>query len=461
MGWADAPEVPDWQKAPEVKPYDMKSSGVTGSDISTDSLSNKALRAAHDITRSVGLAGRTIMNAPMALPLAAMDAGVGSRNLLTGSNYDSATKMWEDSQDQAGVLKPQTTGEKVSDFIGQMLIGSKLPAPEINNPAPPGFGAVQIPPALMTSQKAGYVVPPSTTNPTVINKILESFGGKIATAQDAASKNADISNTLAKRAIGLSEDAPLTEGAIDAVRKEAGAAYKAVSNLGELDATGASLPKDVVTNTLRSPLLQGEKKTVDAGELVRAWKQVNSDSSAYYKAYARDANPETLAKASSAKGAASKIANFLDEKLTETGNTELLDQLKSARQLIAKTYSVEKAFNPATGNVNATKLAQQLTKGAPLSGELKIAAQFGQAFPKAAQAITDSGSVRNTDVLAGAGAAALDHDPKWLLYPFARMAARKLMLSPMGQKLAVPSAPANLTGTANATAQAISNALRQ
>jgi hypothetical protein len=106
---------------------------------------------------------------------------------------------------------------------------------------------------------------------------------------------------------------------------------------------------------------------------------------------------------------------------------------------MAKTFTVEKALNPQTGSVSAAQLASQLAKGKPLTGPLRAAAQFGQAFPAVAKPLMDSGSVRNTDVALGGLAAVMDKSTWPLIYPFARLGVRAGLLSPAGQTLATAS----------------------
>ena len=80
------------------------------------------------------------------------------------------------------------------------------------------------------------------------------------------------------------------------------------------------------------------------------------------------------------------------------------------------------------------KLAQQIAKGKPLSGDLRTAGQFAQAFPKASREILDSGSVRNTDLIVGGGTAAVTGQPWYLGYPMLRAAARNFVLSKAAQE---------------------------
>lgn len=102
-------------------------------------------------------------------------------------------------------------------------------------------GAPQLNPVkaatLAEGQAAGYVVPPSSVNPSFLNNRLESIAGKAAVGQEAAKRNQDVTNALVRRELGLPDNAPLTEKTLESVRKDAGKIYDQVSKLvpgGEL-----------------------------------------------------------------------------------------------------------------------------------------------------------------------------------------------------------------------------------
>lgn len=290
---------------------------------------------------------------------------------------------------------------------------------------------------LAAAQEAGYVVTPSQAGAGgVINGALESLGGKIKTQQAASVRNQEVTNNLARQALGLPKDAPITAEALDAIRAEAGKAYQAVAGLGKLDATRASLPSTVAVEEGISPLLAGKTKSVDASELVRAWKQANADATAYFRAYGRDANPETLAKAKAAGDMAKQIDDFIGGQLLSMQRGDLGKALKEARVRIAKTYSVENALANQVGDVSAPKLAAQLAKGKPLSGELKSAAEFAGAFPKSAQSNVDVPAWSVLDMMGGATAGASGLGPVAALFA-ARPVARAAVLNPAYQKAMV------------------------
>ena len=352
----------------------------------------KAMAYPQTWARQAGLAGRAVIEGVEALPMMAMDMGVSARNMLTGSNYQMPSQMNRESLNT--VLPEARTGqEKVANFIETALAGSRLPAPQAAKQAPESF----IRPSqdllrqqtLSASQKAGYVVPPSTTNPTLSNKFAESFGGKIATAQDAALRNQAVTNTLAKQAVGLSEDAPITKGALEAVRKEAGDAYAALRGVGEVtmdDATKSSMDS-LAAKFTGSKLKDALGGGSDIPKIVQALKEEPLTGETAVDAIDSLRNLASKAYASGDKGqgkAYRALSSIIENLMEKNLSGEALKQFREARTLIAKTYSVEGALNQSTGNVVANKLASQLAKGKPLSGDLLTAAKFGGAFPKAA-----------------------------------------------------------------------------
>jgi hypothetical protein len=254
--------------------------------------------------------------------------------------------------------------------------------------------------AIQSAREAGYVIPPSQARDSAINKALEGVAGKTSVSQAASAKNQVVTNRLANETIGLAPDVQLKPEVLDAVRAEAGKAYQAVSGLGDFSVTGGvKLPAEVNVKSVLDPYTMTSSPKVDAGELVRAWKQANSDATAYYRAYGRDANPETLAKAKSAADTAKQVDKFLNDQLKKAGLDDMLSELKAARVQIAKTYSIESALNPITGNVDARKLAAQLQKGKVLSGGLETAGKFAGQFKQSAQVPEQMGSIPGFSLL--------------------------------------------------------------
>lgn len=270
-----------------------------------------------------------------------------------------------------------------------------------------------------------YVLPPTQANPSLLNRFLEGVGGKIRTQQAASTMNQETTNRLAKQAVGLRGDAPLTSEALEAVRRGAGKSYAAVSNypvplkatprykaqiekLGDDWAKAADEFPDLVNNDailkLRQALL---KEEMTPGGAIAAVRKLRFDAKSNLRAAD---SPEKLALGLAQRRAADAIDELVETNLSRAGQKKIAESYKQARVLIAKTHDVEAALNDATGNISARYLAGIMDRGAPLTGELRRVARFAQAFPKAAQNVDAIGSQPAISPLdtaaAGIGAAA-------------------------------------------------------
>lgn len=470
-----------------------------------------------DLGRQASLTGRAAINAVAAVPAMAMDLGVGARNMTEqavrkyapgvaekidsvanrigipsgpGAPYELPSREFQKSLTQAGVPEPQTFGEKITGFIQSTMLGARMPAPQISNPAPAGFkppdmaNATQIQ-TLRQAQKAGYVVPPASSNPSTMNRALEGASGKIATAQQAAVRNQAVTNQLARQALGMANDTPITPESLKALRSNAGRVYETVAKAGEIIADEqylddlAKLGQSVDEVARDFPEANvGASKEVSA--LVDSLLKEKFDSRsalAYLRllrkqasgnlSYLNSADPSKQALGMAQKEAAATLEDLIGRHLAANGSPEVAKSFEQARRLIAVSHTVENALNEATGNVAASKLGQQLAKGKPLTGELAVAAKFARAFPKAAKEVTESmPGISPLDYYGSIGAAGLFGSPHLLLLPAARMAIREALLSPYGQQAAVAGAksavtPQTLGAPASAALQATSTVLRQ
>jgi hypothetical protein len=290
---------------------------------------------------------------------------------------------------------------------------------------------------LKESIEAGYVVPPNLAEPSTINAIIESFSGKQATGQLASVRNQDVTEKLVREALGLAEDAPLTKGALEQIRKVEGGAYKAVGNL--------------------SP-----KAEMD----LEALKQARNDAQGWFNAYNRSASPADLAKAKDFRDTAEVLELQLESHAQNAGKPQLIPALRNARKQIAKTYTVERALNDATGTVNARVLGRLYEKGKPLSDGLDVVGKFASGYPAVAQAPQQMGSpaAHNlramASMLAGGGGAALLSDPAGLALgaiPFAAPAAARSIMFRSGAQQAL----ANRAAPSMSKAQLLAQLLQQ
>jgi hypothetical protein len=300
-----------------------------------------------------------------ALPFAAT-AAIPGVNTVTGGALLGAT---------SGALEPVGTGESRLKNIGiGGVAGGALTG--LGNKIASSIEQKQLANELLKSQNAtrdktiqetlnvGYKIPPAETNPSFANRTLESFAGKINTAQSLSANNQEITNKLAKQALGLPDSVSLSDEVLNNVRQQAGRAYQQIADLDP------HLAQDI------------EKLKV-----------AKNEANAYYKLYGRSAHPEDLKKAQELRNQANQIETWIEDAVTNYGQPELLNNLRNARTQIAKTYEVENALNNATGNVNARSLAKSFNKDAPLSGELATIGKFGAAFPKYTQPVEQIGTL--------------------------------------------------------------------
>jgi hypothetical protein len=276
----------------------------------------------------------------------------------------------------------------------------------------PSQGTMQ---AAKQGQEAGYVIPPTQVNPSLLNRLIEGTAGKLTTAQNASFKNQQVTNQLVAKSLGLPEDTVVTPEVLNNLRTTAGKAYENLGVTGTIktspkfnkaldeisvykDAkqaekdfpTGKTSPIVEVIDSLRSPVF-------DVRSAMSKINVLRNDADMAFKA-----GDTGLFKAN--KEAGKILENTIENYLANTKQTDLLNEFRNARQLIAKTYSVGKALNPATGTVNAAKLAEQLKAGKPLSGELKQVGEFSSAFPTATKTTEAMGSLPQISPLDVGGA---------------------------------------------------------
>jgi hypothetical protein len=283
---------------------------------------------------------------------------------------------------------------------------------------------------LQEAQKAGYTVPRSLYNPSFTSNRLESLAGKAATKQQAAAMNQDVTNTLAKQALGLPDDSALSVSTLEGIRKTASKPYQEIAAM--------------------SP---------QAGADLEALKQARNDAQGWFNAYNRSASPADLAKAKEFRTVADTLEKSLESHAVSANRPDLLPALADARKLIAKTYTVQRALNDATGDVSAPVIGRLFEKGKPLSGGLETVGKFRSAFPQVSQAGAKipAPGVSKSEALAGAllgtGGAAITGNPigaTAALLPLASHPARYLALSKAMQK-----APSYSPGITNKALQKI------
>ena len=324
--------------------------------------------------------------------------------------------------------------------------------------------------AASNARAAGYVLPPNmaSNSPGVVSQVLSGVGGRVKTQQLASVKNADVTNALVARSLGLTEDQPLTEAALEQVRRDAGTAYDAVKQApiqvipdAQFQSDVAGLNQAGAEARAEFPELVGNSgidnlvDTLSAKQQMSPAAAVDLIRSLRYKAQTNLKNytsPETLDLGRAQSQAANALETLIERNLqaAETarapigaqggGMSQLVANLQKARATIAKSYNIQDALNPVTGNVDAQKLAALSAKGAPMTGELAQIADTATAFPKAVQNLAKFGGNENLSVLDTAGtlgAAALGR-PEVMGWLLGRPLARSVMLSNLYQSRVIP-----------------------
>jgi hypothetical protein len=418
------------------------------------------------------LAGNVALLAPTAMiPGAATIPGAAAIGAATGALQPSvSTKetMTNMALGGAGGAAGQAIANKVPGLLQGRVDAAK---------ATQGANAQKFA-AARAGAKEGYVIPPADLEPGALSEAVSGLSGKIKTAQVASQRNQQVTDRLAREAIGLKAGDQLTADTLQTIRNQAATqGYAPIRSAGTVQADqqlGTALDAIVATRKGASRSFPGLGKTnmhgqpvdeivdlvdalrvkqFDAGDAIDATKVLRETADKAYRAGDRE-----LGKAS--KGAANAIEGMLERHLQVAGNPDALKAFRDARMLIAKTYTVQKGLNTETGQIAANKLAAELAKGRPLSGELKTVAQMATAFPKATQALKEAPkAVSPLDFAVATTMGASTGNPLAALMLGARPLARNALLSGTAQARSLKQAtPVPFT---QATQAALENRLAQ
>lgn len=390
-------------------------------------------------------AGNVAMLAPTAMiPGAATIPGAAIVGGVTGAAQPSTSTgetLANIGLGSAGGAAGQFVANKLPAAVNAWSQNAKQKAAEAAAANAQKFAAAQ------QGNKLGYVIPPADLNPGMVSEAVSGLSGKIKTAQVASQRNQTVTDKLARRALGLADDAELSADVLNGIRRQASAAYDGVKSVGTIQAdkqffdaldqiaatqqgAGRSFP-GLQNNGVVDLVASLKQQAFEAGDAVDATKVLREMADAAYRSGDK-------AKGKAAKSAADALEEVLDRNLQAAGNPKALQEFRDARQLIAKTYTVQKALNTETGAVNAQVLAKELGKGKPLSGELKDVAKVATAFPKATQALKEAPkAISPLDFAVATATGASTMNPLSVLMLGARPAARTALLSSPVQRAAL------------------------
>lgn len=278
-------------------------------------------------------------------------------------------------------------------------------------------------PEEQRAMAVGYKLPPATMdNPSLLSKLLGGWSGKIKSQQAASVANQEVTNAKAAAELGLAPDATLDDHVLEQVRKQAGTAYETVKKAIPNIAGDNDYLNDLVSiqtqNHNIAQYFPDLVKNDDITKLVDSLAnqphfptEVGVDTVKVLRKNAatnlRTDDPQKVWLGQAQRNAATAIENLMDRNISATGNPDAISAYRAARTTIAKSYDIEAATNPATGDVSAAKIASLSNRGRPMTDGLASVADTANAFPKATQSPSRFGGVEPFSVL-DLGAAAYE-----------------------------------------------------
>lgn len=245
---------------------------------------------------------------------------------------------------------------------------------------------------IKSAQQEGYLVTPGSVTPSMQNVLIERIAGKTRTQQEAAVRNQQVTDKLARRAVGIGENEPLTRANMQQVRKDEYAkGYEPLNKIGpvQTDAQFNQALDDVLaayTGPGRSFPGAIPQPVVDLVQNYRVGGFNSADAIAATRTLRDQAQANIRAGGDNAAvGLAQRaISNALEDQIERTlqqaGNPNaqaMLDQFRSSRQRMAISHAIEDAVIEGGGSVNARQLANDLqTRGKYFTGDLSLIAQF-------------------------------------------------------------------------------------
>lgn len=324
---------------------------------------------------------------------------------------------------------------------------------------------------IRQGQAEGYVVTPGSITPSAQNVLVERLAGKTRTQQEAASQNQQVTDRLARRAVGLGENDPLTRANMQQIRKdEYQRGYEPLNRAGAMQ-TDAQF-NNALDNVLAAYTGPGRSFPgaipQPVQDLVNSYRvgQFNSaDAVSATRTLREQANANIRAGGDNASvGLAQRaISNALEDQIERSlqaannpNAQAMLDQFRASRQRMAVSHAVEDAIMEGGGSVNARQLANDLqTRNRYFSGDLDLIARFANIarpvmVPPGTMGTPGAGSVLGAGLGSGAGAGTAmlmglgpgGTSTAAMLGAAApsvvSAGARRYLLSPAGQQRALP-----------------------
>ena len=426
-----------------------------------------------ELLRQLGLTGRAGLTGVTGLASAVLDTPYKLTNIGRAAFDKPPLETPSEAQQKLftkmGLPEPEDTQENVVQILASMVAGSGDPASRAlqlaaaASPAAQAYGKL---PATVKAQSikelgdAGLKIPPSVADAGIAARTVEGLGSKARTAEMMAAENRKLFDSLARKAIGLPKDAPLTpeivKGTSDAAFEQG---YKPIMELGKVG-VGKGYRADLINIVKRlegdnsfpaaqkpEVLQEVQKYLYDATgrplqsftgkDAVLQARQLRLDAADAFK---NGKNALALAQ----KGIAKALEDNIARNLTARGSNgaAMLKDFTDARVLMAKAHSVEDALVLGEGSIDAVKILAQASRK-KLTGELATIAKAAKVLGPAAafsKGIPPPVNLGDSILMGGAGATAALGFPALAgvaTIPLARYGLREAVMSKPFQKMLV------------------------
>ena len=398
-----------------------------------------------------------VAGTPAALTQMAPRTAALAQNVLTGSTTAGITSAAQQAADTGTINPLQLANETVAGAL------MTLPTATVGGLTTPRAPA-KLTQAQLVAERAiaeGATLPPTQVNPSMLNRLIEGISGKQQTSQIASVKNQQLVNEQARKALNLAPDVEITPQVLQQYRDVKGQAYDALRAnpayysdkpfLNDINAKTAEIQKrgGLVKSGEELNLLNELKQLrFDGDGLVEKIKVLRSDSDVNF----RSGDPDKIRLAQVQKFASKQLEDLAERNLKNFNQPDVMTNFKQARQDIAKSYTIEKALNAATGNVSGATLGQRAATGKIVPSELQALSNAAAAYPTAFQNVARIGSVPGfspLDIGTAGIASAAAGNPSVMLSAATRPTLRSLAVSPTYQRNMLPSSQPQTPGLIN------------
>ena len=398
-----------------------------------------------------------VAGTPAALTQMAPRTAALTQNVLAGSGTAGITSAAQQAADTGTINPLQLANETVAGAL------MTLPTATVGGLTTPRAPAVldrkqQIAQAAINQ---GAVLPPTQVNPSILNRLLEGYAGKDQTKQLASIKNQNLVNEQARKALNLAPDTEITPVVLQQFRDQKGLAYDALRSnptyyadkpfFAELNKETARLQSMKTLDVAAELNLLNNLKVMNftGDELVESIKRLRDSSKTNSSPLASAVNKD-LGKAQ--KFAAQQLEALAERNLKNFNQPDVMTNFRQARQDIAKSYTIEKALNAASGDVSAANLGTLAKQGKIVPAELQTLANAAATYQNAFQNVSRIGSVPGispVDVIPATTAAMATGNPSFLATIAGRPLVREAITSPRFQRNILPSTQPQTPGLIN------------